>query len=159
MHKMSNPAKNKGSGYERKIAEYLTSMVGKEFKKCPGSGAIGTISGIPGLQGDVIRADLKEIPYIECKKYKDFRFENFLLQQGDEWNWVKQTLGNLTKQAGRNWCIIFQKDYGRHHWCLTNIPIESIPHFELVAGLGQRYVLTTLEVALRDPKFKERFNG
>ena len=153
---MTQKSRNKGAGYERKIAKYLSDQLGTPFKKCPSSGAFGTLSGIEGLQGDIIRADLKPIPYVECKKYKNFRIENFLLKQGDEWKWVQQTLKNIKSE--RIWCIIFQKDYGRHHWILTNAYCQAFPHFILSLDIEmQPWILTTLDIAFTDPKFKELF--
>jgi len=153
---LTQKSRNKGSGYERKIAAYLTEKTGKVFKKCPGSGAIGTISGIEGLQGDIIRADLRVIPYVECKKYKDFRLEHFLHKQGDEWKWVNQTLGNIKPE--RIWVIIFQKDYGRHHWCLTNANVDIFPNFLIQVIEGDPWTLSTLDIAFTDPKFMKLFN-
>lgn len=152
MHK----SRQKGKSYERKIAQLLTTHLKTTFKPTPGSGSIGTNAGISGLQGDIIRTDLKPIIYIECKKYKDFRLENFLLQQGNEWDWVTQTLKAIGNNT-RLWCIIFQKDYGRQHWCLTNVDVPIYPRYELHVDDTTKYILADFLKMLKYPEFKSQF--
>lgn len=51
---MVNSAKIKGSTFERDFVKYLNdNLIGGEFKRIPGSGAIGTVINEPFLKGDI----------------------------------------------------------------------------------------------------------
>lgn len=67
---MSNPMKRKGSDFERQVVDILNSIIkDAEFKRIPGSGALGTSLGEPILTSDVV-GKVKSIPRkfkIECK--------------------------------------------------------------------------------------------
>lgn len=52
---MPNPNKRKGSDWERQAVEILNANIRKgEFKRIPGSGAIGTTLGEPLLTADIV---------------------------------------------------------------------------------------------------------
>jgi hypothetical protein len=67
---MSNPQKRKGSDFERLAVEALNLLIKDgEFKKVPGSGALGTTLLEPLLTADIV-GKVKSIPKkfkIECK--------------------------------------------------------------------------------------------
>lgn len=67
---MPNPMKRKGSDFERLTVDLLNTIIKDgEFKRIPGSGAIGTTLGEPILTSDVV-GKVKSIPRpfkIECK--------------------------------------------------------------------------------------------
>lgn len=67
---MTNPQKRKGSDFERQVVEILNMLVRDgEFKRIPGSGALGTSLLEPLLTSDVV-GKVKSIPKkfkIECK--------------------------------------------------------------------------------------------
>jgi len=89
---MSSPQKNKGSGFEREIAKYLSEKYGESFIRAPGSGAY--VGGknqkrteflhegqIRSFKGDVVPGQSFKRMNIECKFYADFPFH--LLLTGD----------------------------------------------------------------------------
>ena len=63
---MPNPFKAKGSAFERLAVDILNKLVkGSNWKRIPGSGAIGTSLGEPILTADIV-GDVHSIP----KKFK-----------------------------------------------------------------------------------------
>jgi hypothetical protein len=89
---MSSPQKNKGSGFEREIARYLSEKYSESFIRAPGSGAY--VGGknqvrkevlhegqIRSFKGDVVPGQSFKRMNIECKFYADFPFH--LLLTGD----------------------------------------------------------------------------
>jgi len=90
---MTNPQKRKGSDFERLAVEILNTLIkDAEFKKIPGSGAIGTILDEPLLTSDLI-GRVKSVPRgfkVECKvgynpsanrEIKSFRLEKLWLDK------------------------------------------------------------------------------
>ena len=86
---MSSPQKNKGSGFEREIAKYLSEKYGESFIRAPGSGAY--VGGknqvrkevlhegqIRSFKGDVVPGQSFKRMNIECKFYADFPFHLLL---------------------------------------------------------------------------------
>jgi hypothetical protein len=82
---MPSKAKNKGSGYERQVADFLTSLYGEKFLRAPGSGAYvgGKNSArkeflhegqIRTFKSDIVPGQSFPRMNIECKAYKDFPF-------------------------------------------------------------------------------------
>lgn len=82
---MASMQKNKGSGYERDVAKYLTSLYDETFIRTIGSGAfIGgknqqrldylTESQSRSHKGDVTPPESFYYANIECKFYQDFKF-------------------------------------------------------------------------------------
>ncbi len=87
---MSNPQKRKGSDFERLAVEILNELIkNAEFKKVPGSGALGTSLFEPLLTADIV-GGVPAIPKkfkIECKvgynSSKDKEVKQFTLKK--EW--------------------------------------------------------------------------
>lgn len=87
---MTNPMKRKGSDFERQAVEILNTLVeDAEFKRIPGSGAIGTSLVEPLLTSDIV-GKVNSIPKkfkIECKAgyntSKDTTVKQFTLKK--EW--------------------------------------------------------------------------
>lgn len=89
---MPSPQKQKGSGFEREIAKYLSEKYNESFIRAPGSGAY--VGGknqvrkeilhegqIRSFKGDVVPGQSFTKMNIECKFYADFPFH--LLLTGD----------------------------------------------------------------------------
>lgn len=89
---MSSPQKNKGSGFEREVAKYLSDTYGESFIRAPGSGAY--VGGknqsrteflhegqVRSFKGDIVPGQSFSKMNIECKFYADFPFH--LLLTGD----------------------------------------------------------------------------
>ena len=86
---MSSPQKNKGSGFEREIAKYLSEKYGESFIRAPGSGAY--VGGknqsrtevlhegqIRSFKGDIVPGQSFTKMNVECKFYADFPFHLLL---------------------------------------------------------------------------------
>ena len=86
---MPSPQKQKGSGFEREIAKYLSEKYGESFIRAPGSGAY--VGGknqtrkevlhegqIRSFKGDVVPGQSFKKMNIECKFYADFPFHLLL---------------------------------------------------------------------------------
>jgi hypothetical protein len=82
---MPSPQKNKGSGFEREIAKYLSELYGESFIRAPGSGAY--VGGknqvrtqilhegqIRSFKGDIVPGQSFSKMNAECKSYADFPF-------------------------------------------------------------------------------------
>lgn len=115
---MPSPQKQKGSGFEREIAKYLTDTYGESFIRAPGSGAY--VGGknqarktmlhegqVRSFKGDVVPGPSFNNINIECKFYSDFPFH--LLLTGD-CKVIDAWLGQLMDVADPNDCnILFMK--------------------------------------------------
>lgn len=86
---MSSPQKNKGSGFEREIAKYLSEKYDESFIRAPGSGAY--VGGknqsrtevlhegqIRSFKGDIVPGQSFTKMNVECKFYADFPFHLLL---------------------------------------------------------------------------------
>ena len=86
---MPSPQKQKGSGFEREIAKYLSEKYNESFIRAPGSGAY--VGGknqtrkevlhegqIRSFKGDVVPGQSFKKMNIECKFYADFPFHLLL---------------------------------------------------------------------------------
>jgi hypothetical protein len=86
---MPSPQKNKGSGFEREIAKYLSEKYSESFIRAPGSGAY--VGGknqsrteflhegqIRSFKGDIVPGQSFSKMNIECKFYADFPFHLLL---------------------------------------------------------------------------------
>lgn len=82
---MSSPSKNKGSSFEREVANFMSGLYGESFIRVPGSGAY--IGGknqsrtqvlhegqIRSFKGDIVPGQSFPKFNAECKSYKDFPF-------------------------------------------------------------------------------------
>lgn len=99
---MPSPSKNKGSGFEREIAKYLSDLYGESFIRAPGSGAY--VGGknqsrtqilhegqIRSFKGDIVPGQSFPKMNVECKFYSDFSFH--LLFNGEHKvldSWIEQ---------------------------------------------------------------------
>lgn len=86
---MPSPQKQKGSGFEREIAKYLSELYGESFIRAPGSGAY--VGGknqartqflhegqIRSFKGDIVPGENFSKLNVECKFYADFPFHLLL---------------------------------------------------------------------------------
>lgn len=89
---MPSPSKNKGSSFEREVANFLSNLYGESFIRAPGSGAY--VGGknqsrkqflhegqIRSFKGDIVPGQSFIKFNAECKSYKDFPFHQ--LYAGD----------------------------------------------------------------------------
>ena len=96
---MPSPQKQKGSGYEREVARFLTETYGETFIRAPGSGAY--VGGknqvrkqvlhegqIRSFKGDIVPGQSFPKLNAECKSYKNFPFHltlTYECKQLDSW--------------------------------------------------------------------------
>lgn len=96
---MPSPQKQKGSGYERQVAKFLSDLYGESFIRAPGSGAY--VGGknqvrkevlhegqIRSFKGDIVPGHSFSKMNAECKFYADFPFHLLLTgecKQLDSW--------------------------------------------------------------------------
>ena len=101
---MPSPSKNKGSGFEREIAKYLSEKYSESFIRAPGSGAY--VGGknqsrtqflhegqVRSFKGDIVPGQSFPKLNVECKFYADFPFH--LLLSGEHKildSWLEQLL-------------------------------------------------------------------
>ncbi len=89
---MPSPSKNKGSSFEREVANFLSSLYDESFIRAPGSGAY--VGGknqarkqfldegqIRSFKGDIVPGKSFARFNAECKSYQDFPFHQ--LYSGD----------------------------------------------------------------------------
>jgi len=131
---MSSPQKNKGSGYEREVAKFLSETYGESFIRAPGSGAY--VGGknqartqflhegqIRSFKGDIVPGQSFTKMNIECKFYADFPWHLTLTGECKQLDsWLEQLL-DVEDEGDLN--ILFMKfnrkgQYvavqGKHTW-------------------------------------------
>jgi hypothetical protein len=115
---MPSPSKNKGSSFEREIAQFLTKTYNESFIRAPGSGAY--VGGknqsrkqylhegqVRSFKGDIVPGETFKLFNAECKSYADFPFH--LLPTG-ECKVIDTWLKQLMDVAEDNDCnILFMK--------------------------------------------------
>lgn len=98
---MSSKSKDKGKGYERDLAKYLSKLTGYNFERVPSSGAfIGgtnqwrtqklTETQIAVSEGDLITPDEWKHIRLECKFHKDFSFISMFDNNEKLNEWIEQ---------------------------------------------------------------------
>jgi len=101
---MSSPQKNKGSGYEREVAKFLSETYGESFIRAPGSGAY--VGGknqartqflhegqIRSFKGDIVPGQSFTKMNVECKFYADFPWHLTLTGECKQLDsWLEQLL-------------------------------------------------------------------
>jgi hypothetical protein len=101
---MSSPQKNKGSGYEREVAKFLSELYGESFIRAPGSGAY--VGGknqartqflhegqIRSFKGDIVPGQSFSRMNVECKFYADFPWHLVLTGECKQLDtWLEQLL-------------------------------------------------------------------
>jgi len=106
-------SRQKGAGFERKICKLLEKYTGKKFNRTPGSGAFSTKTGDKRLAGDVYCIE-QEFPWIiECKKYKDYSFDDLVKHNSTGMaQWLKQ-LSSYCNKYNKPGMLIIEKNYGK----------------------------------------------
>lgn len=115
---MPSPSKNKGSSFEREVAQFLTKTYSESFIRAPGSGAY--VGGknqsrkeflhegqIRSFKGDIVPGETFKHFNAECKNYGEFPFH--LLPTG-ECKVLNSWLDQLLAVADEKDCnILFMK--------------------------------------------------
>ncbi len=157
---MPSPSKNKGSSFERTVAQFLTELYGETFIRAPGSGAYvgGTNTKrkeflhegqIRNFKGDIVPGQSFPKLNAECKSYKDFPFHQLFHGSVKILDlWIQQCMD--AGDAG-DFNIIFMK-FNRKG---TYIAVEAQPnhtdllftrHFNYGSGLNGHWYIMDLEL-------------
>jgi hypothetical protein len=100
---MSSPSKNKGSGFEREVAKYLSDTYSESFIRAPGSGAYTGGSNshrrtvlhenqVRSFKGDIIPGESFPLLNCECKFYADFGFHQLYTGSAVLASWLQQLM-------------------------------------------------------------------
>lgn len=100
---MPSPSKNKGSGFERELAKFLTNHYGEQFIRSPGSGAYTGGSNshrrqvlhdgqVRSFKGDIIPGENFSLLNCEAKFYADFAFHQLFEESSQLETWIKQVM-------------------------------------------------------------------
>lgn len=114
---MSSPSKNKGSGFEREIAKFLSELYGESFIRAPGSGAYtgGNNSHrktvlhegqARSFKGDIVPGQSFPKFNAEAKFYADFPFHQVLTNCVILEKWLQQLM-DASDEGDMN--ILFMK--------------------------------------------------
>ena len=115
---MPSPSKNKGSSFEREVANFLSSLYSESFIRAPGSGAY--VGGknqsrkqflhegqIRSFKGDIVPGQNFPKFNAECKSYKDFPFHQLYSSDCKVLDgWLEQML-DVAEEGDMN--ILFMK--------------------------------------------------
>lgn len=100
---MPSPSKNKGSGFEREVAKFLSETYGESFIRAPGSGAYTGGSNshrrtvlhenqVRSFKGDIIPGESFPLLNCECKFYGDFGFHQLFTGSAVLASWLQQLM-------------------------------------------------------------------
>lgn len=86
-------SRNKGSGYERKVAKMMTDWWGGgNFSRVPASGGLHW-GNDQRVAGDIIPPPESNFPFVtECKKREEWTMEHILLNIGQPKTWWEQVV-------------------------------------------------------------------
>ena len=100
---MPSASKNKGSGFEREVAKFLTEQYSATFTRAPGSGAFTggknsyrrtslAANQVRTFKGDIMPPEGFDRLNIECKFYNDFQFHQLLSECAQLETWLAQLM-------------------------------------------------------------------
>ena len=131
---MPSPSKNKGSGFEREVAKYLSDTYNESFIRAPGSGAYTGGSNsyrktvlhenqVRSFKGDIIPGESFPLLNCECKFYGDFGFHQLYTGSAVLASWLQQLM-DAADDGDLN--ILFMKvnRRGRYVAVQANLPWE-----------------------------------
>ena len=132
---MPSPSKNKGSGFEREVAKYLSETYGESFIRAPGSGAYTGGSNshrrtvlhenqVRSFKGDIIPGESFPLLNCECKFYADFGFHQLFTGSAVLASWLNQLMDAADDS---DVSILFMKinRKGRYVAVQANLPWNS----------------------------------
>ena len=134
-------SKNKGSGYELKIAKYMSAWWGGNFSRVPASGGLHW-KGDQRVAGDIIPPIGMDFPFvIECKKREEWSIEHILLDIGQPKEWWKQVVED-GRRVNRTPLLIFSRNRAKD---FVMIPYEESMYYR-IAGISHEYLRTTVTI-------------
>ena len=143
---MTNRSKSKGSGFEITVCRLLTEWITGEpkpeiFWRSASSGAKATQDFKSDVQskmaGDIVAIDaagqwFTDMYSVECKFYKDFKFEHVLEGKGHILKWWEQCVGDA-KKSDKLPMLIFKKNRSPIYLGITcKGTSKRIPNFDIM---------------------------
>lgn len=132
---MSSPSKNKGSGFEREVAKFLSELYDASFVRAPGSGAYTGGSNshrrqtlqenqVRSFKGDIMPPEEFAKFNAEAKFYADFAFHQLFSESATLENWIDQL---MTASDTGDMNILFMKfnRKGRYIAVQSTIPWQQ----------------------------------
>lgn len=132
---MPSASKNKGSGFEREIAKYLSDLYDASFTRAPGSGAytggsnsfrrsVLSENQVRSFKGDIMPPENFSKFNAEAKFYADFTFHQLFTECTQLEDWLKQL---MTAADDSDMNILFMKinRRGRFVAVQANLPWNS----------------------------------
>ncbi len=154
---MASKSKNKGKGFEREVANYLSELYTDSFTRVPHSGAFTggknsvrkeklTEGQIRAYKGDVIPPDSWKKFNCECKNYAEFPFHQLLSngKVGLLESWMSQTL-EAADPGDVN--IIFMKFNRKGRYTAFKLPADfkTHRHLDYTDSQGNTWRITGFE--------------
>lgn len=134
-------SKTKGSGYELKIAKFMSNWWGGNFSRVPASGGLQWGSD-QRVAGDIVPPAGLNFPFvIECKKREEWTFDHILLDIGQPKEWWAQVVRDA-RRISKVPLLIFsrnrQKDF-------VMIPFD-VTLLHILESLGNDYAVTSVTI-------------
>lgn len=138
-------ARDKGSNFERKIAQHMSDWWGGNFTRTPGSGGLRWGSD-QRIAGDIVPPAGMDFPFvIECKKQEGYTLDNFLFSTGTPVKWWEQVVTDSRRlsldktQEQKTPLLIFSKNRAK---VMVALPYTS-SMYNLLAVASNGALLTT----------------
>lgn len=109
---MGKRSRNKGAGYERKVAKLMTDWWGGQFSRVPASGGLNWGSD-QRVAGDIVPPPESEFPFvIECKKQEGWTFDHIALDISAPREWWSQVVMD-SRRVSRVPLLIFSRNHAK----------------------------------------------
>lgn len=106
-------ARAKGSGYELKIAKFMSEWWGGNFTRTPGSGGLRWGSD-QRIAGDIVPPEGMDFPFvIECKKHEGWILDHVLLNTGEPKSWFAQVVMDA-RRISKTPMLIFSRNRAKN---------------------------------------------
>lgn len=110
-------SKQKGSGYELKIAKLLSSWWDEDFHRTPMSGGLHWKAD-NRVAGDIVTPPGSLFPFsIECKKREEWKFDHLIKGTGEIEDYWKQCVGD-SDRVGLRPMLIFSKNFSPNYFMI-----------------------------------------
>ena len=126
-------ARNKGAGFERKVAKVLSNWIYGEpgrLHRTPMSGGLHW-SGNAKSHGDIVPDDPKFPFVIECKAQEGWDLMQLYNQKGTLWNFIKQAESE-GESAEKPWLLIFKKNHVKEKIIFDHLSIAALDYVDKI---------------------------
>lgn len=136
--------REKGKGYELKVAKILSAFWGEKFNRTPCSGALrwGTDNRIAG---DIVCPPESLFPFsVECKCHEGWTLEQVLKGTGEAESWWHQCMGDC-ERVNRKPLLIFSKNFAPNFMMILKSDFDAIAKYKKKIDFNFFIVYTTTE--------------